>query len=286
MDGIHCYLLHQYDLGQAIYKKEELIQSTVDEKSDLHSFKENAFLIISQKINDVKKNSDIFLLREEYDFDSVLPDIESDKDGHTSNMEYLNVIYRATHSDEASTTKCTTTCIKKPSNIVNNCQHLQRLTRALKYYNEKVQKEWNEFCLNSYGHQMLDDYHHLLSAHSDEMDTIADELLNMYGFKKCLVQKCKFSDRHFNRDEIETTEFDESNNLINFYEREYDSLHFNLFHLFEVGYRFKIQNNDMKTHHLNDNDYVKCIDDEFNEMIKKVNYNRQKYKDRFERFKN
>eukprot|EP01084_Bolivina_argentea_P142827 250882_1 len=29
MDGIHCYLLHQYDLGQAIYKKEELIQSSV-----------------------------------------------------------------------------------------------------------------------------------------------------------------------------------------------------------------------------------------------------------------
>eukprot|EP01084_Bolivina_argentea_P221017 374455_1 len=127
MDGIHCYLLHQYDLGQAIYKKEELIQSSVDEKSDIekHSFKENAFLIISQKINDVKKNMpnssrfkknpkyqfkdneeediefmegmygcaeykkktlEIFLLREEYDSDSVLRDIESDKDGHTSNI--------------------------------------------------------------------------------------------------------------------------------------------------------------------------------------------------------
>eukprot|EP01084_Bolivina_argentea_P160460 279421_1 len=103
---------------------------------------------------------------------------------------------------------------------------------------------------------MLDDYHHLLSKHQNSIENIKSELIEKYGFSQCLVKDCQFIQRHFDEsrksrkdtNEIETN----SDVMVGFYEREYDSLHFNLFHLYDVGYRFKKRENDFKNK--NDND--------------------------------
>eukprot|EP01084_Bolivina_argentea_P293464 504725_1 len=132
------------------------------------------------------------------------------------------------------------------NNIIDNCQCLQRLSYALKYYSnkDKLEKDWINFCVTVYGHQMLDDYSHLLSTHYQHVAQIKAELITNYGFHECSIENCKFSGRHFNRDRTEKEKLSETkkqdNNAqkIDIYKQEYDSLHFNLFHLFEVGYRF------------------------------------------------
>eukprot|EP01084_Bolivina_argentea_P020277 37724_1 len=76
-------------------------------------------------------------------------------------------------------------------------------------------------------------------------------------------------------------------NAINLYETEYDSLHFNIFHLYTTGYRIRKNTNDKKhDENTNDNDnYIQCIDHEFSEMMKTINYTRDKYENIFSRFK-
>eukprot|EP01084_Bolivina_argentea_P318448 552257_1 len=188
--------------------------------------------------------------------------------------------------------KCTTITDK---NIIDNCQSLQRLVYGLKCYNnkEKEDKQWIEFCTNIYAYQMLDDYSHLLSIHYDNVEEIKNELVDKYGFEDCLIKNCEFTSRHFNRNVNEKlhikTQDDNAACQINVYGQEYDSFHFNLFHLFEVGYRFRKQDNDPQnstdTNDNNDNDKRgSCVDHDFAKMMKKINTDRDKYKNIFQRF--
>eukprot|EP01084_Bolivina_argentea_P264636 448333_1 len=195
-------------------------------------------------------------------------------------------------------TKCNVTA-NESNNIIDECEYLKRLVFGLRYYNnihKNNTKAWNEFCLNIYSHKLLDDYHHLLGKHQDNLEQIKQELIKKHGFTDCKVNDCQFSHRHFNENRRKNvnqeTNDEENGNVIGFYEQEYDSLHFQLFHLFDVGYRFKVTQNKKKQNYddakTNDNDdkYTKCVDDEFSEMVKKINYDREKYKDTFKRFKN
>eukprot|EP01084_Bolivina_argentea_P061472 112344_1 len=167
--------------------------------------------------------------------------------------------------------------LESTDNIVNECQHLKRLAFALRYFNDNKnnKKQWNEFCLHMYGYKLLDDYQHLLSVHSNEFNEIKKELIKTYGFSSCLINECVFSIRHFNevnRDKRNDEKQNNSNDahVMTFYEQEYDSLHFNLFHLFEIGYRFKKDANDQKDNNEDSNDnYMNCIDNEFIQMTKK-----------------
>eukprot|EP01084_Bolivina_argentea_P293463 504724_1 len=160
------------------------------------------------------------------------------------------------------------------NNIIDNCQCLQRLSYALKYYSnkDKLEKDWINFCVTVYGHQMLDDYSHLLSTHYQHVEQIKYDLINNCGFEKCSIENCKFSDRHFNREKIEKRQ-DHNFQKIDIYQQECDSLHFNLFHLFDVGYRFKLQefsaNNTDNTNDDGNNKYFSCVDDEFAQMMEK-----------------
>eukprot|EP01084_Bolivina_argentea_P310403 537130_1 len=76
-----------------------------------------------------------------------------------------------------------TKCDKTDDNkLIDNCQHLQRLSYALKYYSNQLQdkpeKDWILFCLVAYSHQMLDDYSHLLATHYQRVEQIKNELIN------------------------------------------------------------------------------------------------------------
>eukprot|EP01084_Bolivina_argentea_P245943 411689_1 len=172
--------------------------------------------------------------------------------------------------------------------IIKNCQQLKRLCLGLQYYTTKMKEEWHDFCLNIYGHKMLDDYSHVLSTHSDQTYQIKNELITIYGFEDCLITNCKFSSRHFNRNEIKIipsglyAKKNDENGNIAFYEQEYDSVHFNIFHLFDIGYRFDKHENSDKQIDCNDRN---CIDDECGTMIQKIKWSRDKYKNHFCRFK-
>eukprot|EP01084_Bolivina_argentea_P309035 534513_1 len=180
-----------------------------------------------------------------------------------------------------------TTCKKTIHNnsIIDGCDYLKRLSLALQYYNncERFKKDWIEICFNNYGYVMLDDYAHLLSVHGHELDLIKVELIKMRGFVNCKVVNCQFSLRHFNRN-IDSIDEKNYTNKLSFYEQEYDSLHFNLFHLFQTGYRIK-RERSYTNDGSNNNDYINCVDNEFTEMIKTINNDRDKYKKRFQRFK-
>eukprot|EP01084_Bolivina_argentea_P036215 67035_1 len=176
-------------------------------------------------------------------------------------------------------------------NIIDECDSLKRLVFGLMYQRDykNSDKLWNEFCLNVYGHKMLDDYHHLLFKHQNKLDQIKNELIKKYGLSDCQMQQCQFSLRHFSQNRsrnVKEEKKDEKNDeLIALYDQEYDSLHFNLFHLFDIGYRFKKQQNNEKDNDVRDK-YTKCVDNELSDMVKTMIYNRNKYKNTFERFKN
>eukprot|EP01084_Bolivina_argentea_P065250 118944_1 len=186
-------------------------------------------------------------------------------------------------------------------NIVDQCHHLKRLLHALQFYNnnkENNNKLWNEFCLNIYGNRILNDYHHLLNSHQKQLHQIKNEIIQKGAISECTMKDCQFSSRHFGEyigrsSKIKTFKYsadsdqkeeEEKHNILQFYEQEYDSLHFNLFHLFDTGYRFQRPQHN-KTH--NDNiKFTKYVDNEFSEIVKTVTYNRNKYINICERFNN
>eukprot|EP01084_Bolivina_argentea_P184064 317526_1 len=183
--------------------------------------------------------------------------------------------------------------VNESDNIIEQCQCLKRLVFALMYYNvnKSNTKECNEFCLSIYRHKLLDDYHHLLCKHQNHLEQIKQELIYKYGFTDCKIKDCPFSHRHFSenrRNNVnEETNNEEHYKVIAFYEQEYDSLHFQLFHMFDIGYRFKTKQNKNKENYEvetddNSDKYTKCIDNEFSEMVKTIAYNKDKYNNTFE----
>eukprot|EP01084_Bolivina_argentea_P227199 383739_1 len=60
MDAIHCYVLHQYDFGYAIYNKQQKIDEELKEAKYDDEYKDNAFALISKLVQDAKKNQEKF----------------------------------------------------------------------------------------------------------------------------------------------------------------------------------------------------------------------------------
>ena len=68
-------------------------------------------------------------------------------------------------------------------------------------------------------------------------------LFNKYAFKQCDINSCILSDRHCkgNRTNDNGKDDDDNNNKMDpmflFYQSIYDSVHYYLFHLFDLGLR-------------------------------------------------
>eukprot|EP01084_Bolivina_argentea_P078022 141570_1 len=117
----------------------------------------------------------------------------------------------------------------------NQCQAMNRLFNALKYYsmidnNNKNDKEiFNQF-INTIYVQLLDDYTHFINYHSCELEIVYNQLINKSMFGLCDINTCKFTSRH---------QLHHTQNISQFNKRTMDSLHFYIFHCFDVGLRTK-----------------------------------------------
>eukprot|EP01084_Bolivina_argentea_P270582 460139_1 len=149
---------------------------------------------------------------------------------------------------------------KKP--IIKNCSYLQRIITVLNYYSPaEVQKDESKlilFCNEKYK-RILDDYIHLVMEHNDDLQQINSTL------EKCDINKCLSCSRH----DIERHDRkdDSKNDLIaNFYVDIYDSIHYYLLHLFDVGLRSRM--NLIKYGGVSDNEIFSELKNEINKKNK------------------
>eukprot|EP01084_Bolivina_argentea_P153801 268149_1 len=117
------------------------------------------------------------------------------------------------------------------------CAAMSRLIIALKYYSmlDIHNVEDREFFRNFMDviyYQVIDDYIHFNNHHTHELETINIHLING---SDCQISSCVFASRHH---EIETHQHI-PDDIVNFYKQTMDSLHFYLFHCYDVGIRSK-----------------------------------------------
>ena len=129
---------------------------------------------------------------------------------------------------------------KKDGNPTNECDYVKRLTQCLKMYahldivnDSKHQSQFTEHMNDGYK-QFLDDYIHLISNHSHQLEQINSSL------DPCDITKCDVTSRRHVQSTDHLMEMkDDEDNLLKFYSRTIDSLHFYLHHLFDVGLRVR-----------------------------------------------
>ena len=129
----------------------------------------------------------------------------------------------------------------KDGNPISECDSVQRLLCGLKTYsylditkNVLHQSQFIEHMEEQYT-EFLDDYIHLMCDHSHQVELI-NNALDPCDIKKC---KCTFR-RHSKEYNVETREnIDIQDESLRFYATTMDSLHFYLYHLFDVGLRVK-----------------------------------------------
>ncbi len=92
--------------------------------------------------------------------------------------------------------------------------------------------------MNEIYHNLIDDYIHFNNHHSHEIQNINHEITNEASiFNACKISKCVFTSRHHNQ--ISKTNENILTPTEHFYKTTMDSLHFYLFHCFDVGIRIK-----------------------------------------------
>eukprot|EP01084_Bolivina_argentea_P000509 954_1 len=148
---------------------------------------------------------------------------------------------------------------------IYDCGYLRRLLEACKYYhslkqldNVHMQSKFVKFCLDVYK-ELLNDIHHLQSYHSTELNLIKAQLISNQILSECDATKCLYSQRHYSdriaRNDIPHMENDTDEQYA-FYEQVMDGLHFNIFHLYEIGLRYDVNTEEIK-YNKNENDEEK-----------------------------
>eukprot|EP01084_Bolivina_argentea_P238634 400903_1 len=161
-------------------------------------------------------------------------------------------------------------CDTESDDPFEECNVVKRLICGLQYYsslnvvNDKNdQDKFNKFICNVY-HTFLDDYTHLINIHAHKLENIHKSLLLSNKFEICDIRKCAFTGRHEGMNDQNDKE-KRADFVLHFYENTMDSLHFYLFHLFDVGLRVSKSHNDDTKSESDKN--VKCFDEEFSRII-------------------
>ena len=123
------------------------------------------------------------------------------------------------------------------------CPSLKRVIYALKHYGAMTCNMDNEGVstfvdfIKSIYKNYLNDIIHLTEVHGDDLEDIHKSLFNEYRFKHCDLRKCKISGRHSAVNGKEEQSIPRHDAFSQFIIDSFDSVHFYLFHLFDVGLR-------------------------------------------------
>eukprot|EP01084_Bolivina_argentea_P281611 481853_1 len=87
---------------------------------------------------------------------------------------------------------------------IQNCDYLNRLINGLKYYTLTTKNEnglSNDIFMNfiQVYDQVINDYHHFINVHDNDLEIIHNQLVNDKNWGECLLDKCLLFKRHFNR---------------------------------------------------------------------------------------
>eukprot|EP01084_Bolivina_argentea_P158021 275313_1 len=122
----------------------------------------------------------------------------------------------------------------------NQCQIMKSLLRALEFYStlniiadSKSRDSFDTFINHTYC-KLIDHYIHFNNHHSHELEAITSELNDKTMFGQCQISKCAFTSRHHTNTTAHTL-----NPTLDFFKHTLDSLHFYVYHCFDVGIRTK-----------------------------------------------
>ena len=167
--------------------------------------------------------------------------------------------------------KCDNPEMDKDSN--NHCNPLKRLSAILNIYHKldivKNQLHQNMFMqlMTTMYTSFLDDFNHLLIKHKDHLQNIHESMTAADQHGICDIERCKFTMRRFGDDGADKSQKMDTKNEIDgkfrFYKNTVDSLHFYIFHLYDLGMRIK--DNEY-------NDEQDENDDDMKEVDKSIKY--------------
>ena len=179
----------------------------------------------------------------------------------------------------------------------NTCSSVKRVIHALKYY-ETTTKGLNQegvlaftYFIKSIYKNYLHDITHLSEVHGGDLEDIHRSLFNEHEFKPCDLKKCKISGRHsgVNRSEKDRNATPCHDAFSHFIRDSFDSVHFYLFHLFDVGMRTlrsDIDSEQKDDDEIDDEDAVqsKWVDRAFLRRQKRLKAVRNELTDYFKRY--
>ena len=192
----------------------------------------------------------------------------------------------------------------KEKGIVPHCDAMQRLGEALKAYsmlNSRAQElykgdddemepempTFSEFIGSEFRVQFLEDFNHFMTEHQYFADEIKEEMVELFGLKRCNAMHCELTIRHFGgRRARERWSKKREDVRSKFYRQKFDSLHFHIFHLEESGYRYRSQSrgqndggnvsDDFESKTENGDDEKTAIDGELQMEVSTINDSKKK----------
>ena len=146
------------------------------------------------------------------------------------------------------------------SDIINQCQYLQRLIFGLIMY-ENLRNKTSKHSLSLFLNEtykievFLNDIKHYIMKHGNntkQVEQIRNEMISSsdYNFTKCSLSECAYTVRHFDREKNEENTVknaaDIDDPFINFYSLQFDNVHFNVMHLIDAGFRVTFEEMETK----------------------------------------
>ena len=217
---------------------------------------------------------------------------------HTADSSALNHLQFQQQHNYNSTASVDLTIFKNQqhhqcinSEIHLQCPSLLRLSFALKYYallnpnnNPQYQDTFTHFATSIY-QKLLDDYIHFINHHQHQIEDIQNEFLQNKGFTRCNITNCHYAFRHHHVHQTQTTLNDDDNNdKFTFFAGTMDSIHYYIFHIFDVGLRSPALLSSTKDTTKTSPGKNEFFDYEFAEIRERINANRSNT-NLFKRFK-
>eukprot|EP01084_Bolivina_argentea_P315267 546154_1 len=122
------------------------------------------------------------------------------------------------------------------------CESMNRLFNALQIYttlniiNNQNDREFFDKFMHEIYDQLVNDYIHFNNHHTHQLEAIHNDIINNKSIlNPCQISECKFTLRHHGH--ISKVPKYILNPALRFYQRVMDSIHFYLFHCFDVGLR-------------------------------------------------